>query len=220
MTIITIIGTDGAGKSALSKSLAGRLDALGVSVTCLDKWDIFDRARHPECRFIEGGRPLMRKCIAEMDSKSRAMFIFWSIGVSMGKHDFSDPREVVLLDGYWMKHAAVEALAGLDEAWIAATAALLRPSDVTLFLDVDPAVAYDRKAATGDFVPYEFGFAPDMTKDSFIRHQSAVRAQLSKWTRQNGWSIIDANRPAATVLADAEAALARQLPVARLVERV
>jgi thymidylate kinase len=199
--IISIVGTDGSGKSTAAGVLARTLAASGTRVETLDKWDIYDFERHPECRFLQAPLPLLRRCISEMPGAARAMFIFWAIHISMSKARF-DEGTAYVLDGYWMKHFATETLFGVSPGWIRATAAQLPEPDLTLFLRVAPEEAYRRKAAARDFVPYEFGLDPAMRESSFLAHQGRVLGVLDAWARDYGWATLDANRPAATVHAE------------------
>lgn len=199
--IISIVGTDGSGKSTAAKALSAALSQAGTAVSTLDKWDIYDFERHPECRFLQAPLPLLRKCISEMPGAARAMFIFWSIYISMSKTRF-DSDTVFVLDSYWMKHFATESLFGVDPDWIRNTAAQLPPSDLTVFLRVSPQEAYRRKAVNQDFVPYEFGLDPEMKEENFLVHQAKVLAMLEAWAKDYGWIVLDAERPPAEINRD------------------
>ena len=199
--IISFVGTDGSGKSTAVKHLTQALRDGGTEVQVLDKWDIYDFEQHPECRFLQSPLTLLRKCISEMPGTSRAMFIFWSIYISMSKVDFNDGR-VYVLDGYWMKHFATETLFGVDTDWIKATAAQLPQPDLTIFLHVPPEEAYKRKEAVNDFVPYEFGLDPEMKKDNFLTHQAKVLGVMEDWAQQFQWVTLDGTQPTQTVHTD------------------
>jgi thymidylate kinase len=199
--IISIVGTDGSGKSTAAKSLSAELREAGTAVETLDKWDIYDFERHPECRFLQAPLPLLRRCISEMPGAARAMFLFWAIYTSLSKTRFNDDT-VYLLDSYWMKHFATEVLFGVDRDWIRKTVGLLPPSDLTVFLRVRPEEAYRRKAVNQDFVPYEFGLDQEMKKESFLVHQARVLAMLEDWAREHGWIVLDGERPAAEIHRD------------------
>ena len=192
--IISIVGTDGSGKSSSARFLSDTLRNKKVSVATLDKWDIYDFDKHPECRFLQSPLPLLRKCISEMPGAGRAMFIFWSIYISMSKANFDD-KTVFVLDGYWMKHFATETVFGVNADWIRTVAEQLPKPDLTIFLRVDPHEAYRRKKAINDFVPYEFGLDPEMKKENFLTHQAKVQSVLLEWADVRGWVMVNANRP-------------------------
>ena len=44
--------------------------------------------------------------------------------------------------------------------------------DITLYFDVEPAIALERKIAD-DLTPYECGCNPEMKPEQFLKHQSA-----------------------------------------------
>lgn len=192
--IISIVGTDGSGKSSSARFLSETLRNNAVSVATLDKWDIYDFDKHPECRFLQSPLPLLRKCISEMPGAGRAMFIFWSIYISMSKANFDD-ETVFVLDGYWMKHFATETVFGVNADWIRTVAEQLPNPDLTILLQVDPHEAYHRKEVINDFVPYEFGLDPEMKKENFLTHQAKVRNVLLDWADMRGWVVINANKP-------------------------
>lgn len=199
--IISIVGTDGSGKSSSARFLSDALRNSEVPVATLDKWDIYDFDKHPECRFLQSPLPLLRKCISEMPGAGRAMFIFWSIYISMSKANFND-ETVFVLDGYWMKHFATETVFGVNADWIRTVAEQLPEPDLTILLHVDPHEAYRRKEAINDFVPYEFGLDPEMKKDNFLTHQAKVQNVLLQWAKDRSWVMVNANRPQIEVRED------------------
>ena len=186
--ILVFTGTDGAGKSTQIDRTIARLAERGLTAQRHDKWDIFDRRRYPECRFVRKPVEDLRECIAEMEGDARAMFLFWVITTTLKGLDACD---VDLLDGYWYKHAASELTLGCSRSLIDALRADLPPPDHVLYLRVDPELALTRKPA---LTRYECGRDPALSRDRFLYHQHRLRGILDAWADELAWTVIDANR--------------------------
>ena len=200
MTMIAIVGGDGAGKTSTVRRLHAEL-ARDLRVTLIDKWDVLDSTRYPEYRFLRPELPTLRGCISDMQEVTRTLFVFWTLHGTLTPKAM-EGADVVLLDGYWPKHAASEILYSGRRDLVGCISALMPRPDVTLFLDVDPEVAYRRRAgdATTPLVPYECGRDPSRSEASFVRHQAATRAILRDWCSVFGWTRIDANVDTAAVM--------------------
>jgi dTMP kinase len=193
-TLVAVTGPDGAGKSSVIEALAQRLSPRAARV--IDRWDILRSDIHPQCAFIAASRDELRAQMARMPVASRSLFLFWTFGMMLdGQLDAAD--EIVLSDGYWMKHAAAEVAYGADRAWIEAMGRTLPRPQLTLLLDIDPSVALARKQR---LVPYECGMDPSASPEAFVRHQAAVRSVLLDWAKVEGWVCIDASEPLAKVV--------------------
>ena len=204
--LIALVGSDGAGKSLQARRLCDRLAAQGRVVERVDMWDLLDPERHPEARFFTGGRPMLRNCIAEMAPPARGLFLFWMIASVVTERRAAAPDAVLVVDGYWYKHAAAEHALGAGD-----TVAVRMPEpDLVLHLDVSPAVALARKQPDG-LTLYECGCDGSRAPASFLAHQAKVRCVLQRWARERGWCRIDADRDAdsvsAAIVAAADAAL-------------
>jgi dTMP kinase len=206
--LIAVYGNDGAGKSLLVRRLAQQLQADGKRVQVIDKWDILQAQLHPDCAsFLIDDLPALRVAIARMQPLPRLLFLFWTISTAMQRIDRE--ADLVLLDGYWMKHAAAEIALGQDPALVLALARAFQVPELQLYLDVTPAVAFERKR--GALTPYECGCAPVCTEHGFVRHQAAVRQLLREWAAREA-VLLDADAPAQAVQAGAWAAIAACMP--------
>lgn len=205
---IAVVGCDGAGKSSVTKFLRGELDRHGLSVGRIDKWDVVDPGLHPGYDFMRPDLPKLRRRVSDMQAVTRTFFLFWTLHGTMLPSRM-EGKQIILLDGYWPKHAASELLYSRCEALVEAAVALMPPVDLTVFLDVDPLVAYERRIADvgTPLVPYECGLDPELRRESFLAHQKACRAILNRWSDTFGWSRIDADRSAEAVRRDALALL-------------
>lgn len=182
--LIAFCGCDGAGKSTQIKRIYKWLELEGYEVAIIDKWDILDVDRFPECRFIKTKLEDLRVCIAEMEGISRAMFLFWSISITLKNHDLNNPNIFYLLDGYWMKHGAAEIEYGCAPAWIKTSAKCLPQPDITFYFDVTPEEALKRKT---ELTPYECGRNTALDAQDFIAHQTKVRQRMNRWSEDFGW---------------------------------
>ncbi|MDA2051661.1 hypothetical protein PDM87_26870 [Bacillus cereus] len=189
--LISFAGCDGAGKSTQVKNVANWLSLKGFEVEILDKWDILDVSKFPECRFLKDDLDDLRVCIAEMDGISRAMFLFWSISITLTKNDLTSNKKVYLLDGYWMKHAASEIIYGCPENWILNTVEQLPNSDLTFYFNVPPNIALSRKK---DLTPYECGRDPQCSESNFMEHQSKLNHKMNEWADKYKWEIISSDQ--------------------------
>jgi dTMP kinase len=186
---IAFTGTDGAGKSTQSVLLQQWLATQGYRVKVLDKWDIFDHSKFPECRFIHGQLPELRECIAEMEGPARALFLFWSIEITLKALKNNSDHDIYICDGYWMKHAASEIVYGNSTRLVDSLINELPPADITFHFKIDPSLAAKRKT---EFTPYECGRDSTMTLPSFLTHQHKVRTLLDSWSESFQWQKIDA----------------------------
>lgn len=185
--LIAFSGCDGAGKSTQVHAVKRMLEERGYQVQVLDKWDVRDHQKFPECRMINIELEDLKNAVGEMEGPSRALFLFWAIGITMTRDDLDDRSKIYLLDGYWMKHAAVEIEYGSDPAWIEQTARQFRPADLTFYFDVTPEVAFERK---DDFNVYECGRDPECRPASFLAHQTKLRARMMDWSDRFGWQVV------------------------------
>lgn len=190
--LIAFTGCDGAGKTTQVERLKQWLEERGYPVSIVDKWDLLDPRKFPECRFVRSSRDDVRLCIAEMNGFSRALFIFWMVGVTLTHEVLDSERHVYLLDGYWMKHAAAEIEYGVDKQWVESTTRMFPAADLTFYLDVAPDAALARKS---DVHPYECGRRATDEPGAFVTHQAKLRARLLEWCGERGWVHIPAVEP-------------------------
>jgi dTMP kinase len=199
MVLVAIVGCDGAGKSSAVQLLRTEL-SREFRVKQIDKWNVLDSATFPEYRFMIPDLPTLRRCVSDMPEVTRTLFVFWTL------HGTLTPKatagaDIVLLDGYWPKHAASEILYSGRRELVEMLSAIMPTPDLTLFLDVDPAVAYRRRSAdkTTPLVPYECGLDQTCSEAGFMCHQKATRKILTEWCETFNWTRIDANAEQTTV---------------------
>ncbi len=194
--LVAFAGCDGAGKTTQVKMVRQWLEEKGWQAEIVDRWDILDVEKFPECRFIRSSRNEVRVCNSEMEGLGRAMFLFWTISLTLQKINWRDSSRVYLLDGYWMKHAVAEIEFGCDPEWIEATVRSLPPADVTIYLDITPEEALHRKP---DVTPYECGRDATLNPEDFIRHQTKLRQGLLRWADDFGWNVISSMQESSLV---------------------
>lgn len=187
--IIALDGPDGAGKSTQVRDLVAWVQDLGHTARVVGKWDIFVPGVVPQARFLRGTDQYdLRTCIAEMPSPARMLFLGWMNTTAATRAQECD-ADVVILDGYWGKHAAAELLAGCPPELVHAITAAIAPVDTIVYLDVTPEEALRRKGT--DLAPYECGRDPECSPVEFLRHQTAVREVLLQWADTLGWTVVD-----------------------------
>ncbi|MER8235558.1 thymidylate kinase [Streptomyces sp. NPDC094049] len=197
--LLALTGTDGVGKSTVSRALVTELNRRGHRARTVDRWDIVADDRYPAARFLSHDIRDIRTCVADMPGTSRLLFLVWSMAMALeGLRE--DPDEIVVVDGYWMKHAASEIVYGLEPSWVEAVVAGLPAADLTVRLGLDPSTAWRRKQ--GDLVPYECGMDPACAEESFLAHQRSISGHLDRWTGRHHWPTVDADQPLARVTAE------------------
>ena len=137
----------------------------------------------------------------------RFTFLMWTMHMALEPHVQAADASIVMVDGYWMKHAASEIAYGVDESYVSAVTGKLPRADLTLLLDAPLDVLYERKA--GDLVPYECGMDPSCSRESFIRHQALIGATLRRWQDEFGWVTVDVTQPRAAMVAQMANAISR-----------
>ncbi len=192
---IAVVGGDGAGKSSATKVLFAELKKRDLRIQKIDKWDVLRHDIYPEYRFMSGELKDLKRCVSDMQPVTRTFFFFWTLHGTIQSH-LIDGMDVVLLDGYWPKHAAAEALYSGCRDLIETSIGYLPKADLTVFLDVDPEIAYERRSADEKtpLVPYECGMDLALSKEGFVRHQAKCRSILREWCDNQGWIKIDANQ--------------------------
>jgi thymidylate kinase len=201
-TLIAIAGADGAGKTTVSKLLVERLNASGRSARYVDRWDIVGSARYPAADFLLDDVPHIRGRVPEMPPQPRLLFLLWTMALAASETAVRDATtEVVVLDGYWMKHAASEVVYGLDDQWVASVVNGLPAPDLVLRLRLDPVEAWRRKG--GDVLPYECGMDDSCSRQAFLEHQGRIEGRLADWAAVYEWQEVDASAPLADIVENA-----------------
>jgi len=206
--MIAIVGADGAGKSTVTAAVHERMRADGRSVRLVDRWDVVGGAEYPTAGFLVDDSRFVRSCTARMSSVPRFLFLMWASVLSLtDRHPGRPPGEVVLVDGYWMKHAASEVAYGLDRSWVEDVTAGLPEPDLVVYLRCDAATTWQRK--TGAILPYECGMDLSCAQESFLAHQETIHRVLDDWADERGWLVVDTRQPAATVIDSVYSAVSR-----------
>lgn len=196
--LVAVTGTDGAGKTTVTRSVFGRLDTSSSGVAISDRWDIVTNAvSYPTARFLPNDVPLLRQCLTDMSPLSRLLFLVWTMNLSIVDRVPGADRSLLVTDSYWMKHAASEVVYGLDRNWVRTVCDGLPTADTVVYLRVSPEVAWRRIGAATN--AYECGMDRSCSRQAFLRHQRAMQEVLDEWGRAGNWVVVDADEPLASV---------------------
>ncbi|MFI8828819.1 thymidylate kinase [Streptomyces sp. NPDC053431] len=195
--LLALTGTDGTGKSTVTRAVVSTLRARGYRARVVDRWDIVAGPDFPSASFLPDDVPGIRSRVADMPVVPRFLFLMWSMGMALQAGRPAAGDEVLVLDGYWMKHAAAETAYGLDESWVREVVSALPVPDVTVRLRLPLEDAWARKQ--GDLVPYECGMDPSTSRAAFLTHQRAIADRLDVWGAELGWTGVTAAAPVARI---------------------
>jgi len=106
---------------------------------------------------------------------------------------------ILVADRYTASSIAYGEAMGLDAAWLAELQKYLPPPALTIFLDIAPETAVQRKAVDRD--RYERDLAM----------QGRVRESYRRQARQQDWIVLDGERDKAAIAADVFSAVATRL---------
>ncbi len=160
-TIIVVSGADGSGKSTLVAALAKTWPAARV-VT------IWDLGEDPAAKPIFASREQLQRFLGCLLPESRSLFLMSCLKAAM---DRAAPGPL-LIDAYWYKYLANELALGAEPDRILPLARLFAAPTLTLHIDLDPAVAAQRKE--GRYSPYECGLRSP-TLENFMEFQTRTR---------------------------------------------
>ena len=194
MMLIAIEGLDQSGKETQARHVRTRIDQAGRRVNLLSFPDYgtpigqeIEKALHGERDF---GPDVMQLLYIANQFEYRPRLELWLA-----------QSHVVVCDRYRASSVAYGEAQGLDPDWLHEVQRYLPPADLTILLDIAPETAVLRKATGRD--RYE--------RDLVLL--ARVRASYLRQAREQGWVIIDAERPKDEVAAAVDqAVLARLAP--------
>ncbi|CAM4047435.1 deoxynucleoside kinase [Pseudoalteromonas byunsanensis] len=192
--LISIVGSDGAGKSTLTKALFEHFQSMNRDVQLVDRWDILNEQLVPSCSFIDRDLKTLRTRVAQMPLNARFRFLTWAMSISLDEAIQRNNKETILIfDSYWFKHAAVEMVYGLDTEFVMGLVNSLPKPDLVIHLDAEPTVTLER--IRENLVPYECGMDEHCSDQSFLAHQHKVQDILATWSKAYNWHKLDAQMP-------------------------
>jgi dTMP kinase len=198
--LLAVCGIDGSGKSTLARGIVERLRAKGGEAVLLRPL-----AGDPE--FVRGVRTAMEAAgstgwrTREGDVDFLAAYFGYALAANVHERvvPLLDAGAVVVCDRYLWSHLANQRAFGHDLEEFAPLFATLPAPDLTLWMEVPPAVAIERVArratrGVGDNLP-------------FIRR---AHREFERLAEEHGFVRLDATRPKETVLAECLAVLAER----------
>jgi dTMP kinase len=106
---------------------------------------------------------------------------------------------ILVCDRYSASSVAYGEASGLDAAWLVDMQKYLPPAAMTIFLDINPETAVQRKSVNRD--RYERDLALQMR----------VRDSYKRQAAKDGWLVLDGERPKSAIAADVLNAVASRL---------
>jgi dTMP kinase len=191
--LVAIVGGDGAGKTTAVHGVAPLLSAAGLRTRIVDRFDVLDDERYPAASLLVPDIALIKRCTTQMPQRARLLFLMWQVSLALEACQDDDRAEVLLADGYWIKHAASELALGGDRTWIEHVVGHFPTVDLVIYLRPALDVAWRRKA--GDLLPYECGGDDTCSREAFLDHQERIREVIDGWAQDECWVIVDADWP-------------------------
>jgi thymidylate kinase len=186
-----LTGPDGCGKSTHVRRLSAWLQNEQHQKTgVFSVWEIAKNPRYHSHAFISDRRAV-NQYLGLLHGGSRALFVFHGLYESYSLAMSEEPA-ALLADGHWHKYAFTEHLHGEDLEWLKNIAGGFPQPRVTIFLDISPEIAWDRKQ--GAVTAYECGFASP-TREHFLEFQTRLRDLFLREAQEAGWIVLATDRP-------------------------
>ncbi len=197
--LIVLEGTDGVGRSTQQRLIRNWLESSGLAVydTGLSRG------------WLAGNHIQKAKSGHTMGRRTQALYY---------ATDFADRLEmelipamragyVVLTDRYVYSLMARAIVRGMEPDWVARLYQFAPRPDIVLYLRISIDRLVPRVLASGGFDYWESGMDylhEDTFYDAFMRHQSALIAQLEQMAKEHEFTIIDAEQSIRDVFDDCE----------------
>jgi dTMP kinase len=181
--LIVFEGLDQSGKQTQAEGLRDAVRARGRECLLLSFPDYSTNIGHEITAALHGGRDyaadtLQLLYIANRYEKRGAIEAARARGA------------VIVCDRYLASSVAYGEAQGLDPEWLTDTQRFLPRPDLTIVLDIDPSTGVRRKSAGRDRYERDLALL------------SRVRTSYHRQARQDGWLLLDGDRPKADVAAD------------------
>jgi thymidylate kinase len=181
--LICITGPDGSGKTTQMIKIAEKLEHRGgLKVAAVTIWDLLlDPVSRNKLMFR--GPSEVDGYLEILDPLARGLFLYHCFYQALELANRRKP-DVCLLNAYWYKYYATEVAHGGDPEKLLHLAEIFPRPDVTVYLEVTPEKAFERKA---ELSGYESGFAKPRTKEAFVAFQEKAHAVLEELARKENW---------------------------------
>ena len=190
--LIAFEGLDQSGKQTQAERLRDRLVALGHSVQLVSFPDYNTHI----------GTEIARALAGEREYGADVMQLLYVANRYEWKAELQRLLEAgtfVVCDRYLSSSVAYGEAFGLDRAWLVEIQRFLPRPSLTIMLDIAPETAVTRKSADRD--RYERDLAL----------QTRVRASYQRLATEDGWLLLDGDRPKDVIAADVFSHLASRL---------
>ena len=191
-SLIAFEGLDQSGKQTQAEMLRDRLKEGGRKARLVSFPDYATSIGEEIARALQG----------ERDYGPDAMQLLYVANRYERKPDLLRWLEgglILVCDRYTASSVAYGEASGLDAAWLVDMQKYLPPAAMTIFLDINPETAVQRKSVNRD--RYERDLALQMR----------VRDSYKRQAAEEGWLVLDGERPKSAIAADVLNAVASRL---------
>jgi dTMP kinase len=188
---ITLEGTDGSGKSTLSKVVARALTDLAVE-HCSNKViatepDFVNRSMTAVAQLLWPKESTLFDHLLPLHYWLHLQVTWYTLFCEFVVRPQLNAGKILIIDGWYYKFVAKLLVRGISNEYLATVFSNIQQPDAVIFLDVDVEAIWDRK---NDFRPHEMGLHhryPELGRESFLDYQTKILDALRSLATNNGW---------------------------------
>lgn len=191
---ITLEGTDGSGKSTLSKEVVAKLADLGIE-HCSNKViatepDFVNRSMMAVAQLLWPKESTFFDHLLPLYYWLHLQATWYTLFYEFVVLPRLNAGKILIVDGWYYKFVAKLLVRGVNDQYLTTMFSTIRQPDAVIFLDVDLEAIWDRK---NDFRPHEMGLHhryPELGRESFLDYQSKILDALRSLATKNDWRVV------------------------------
>lgn len=192
---IALEGTDGCGKSTLSRRVADRLANQGVE-HCSNKQiphepDFVNRSMTSIAQLLWPKESTSFDHLLPLHYWLHLQVAWYTLFYQFVVLPKLNTGKTLIIDGWYYKFIAKMLVRGIDYAYLGTVFSHIREPDAVVFLHLDLESIWDRRK---DFRPHEMGLHlryPELGRESFLDYQSKILKALQSLASKNDWRSVD-----------------------------